>query len=447
MRKFCALAMGSVVALVGFAGAANASATVDLIWIDVSDTACTDDGRRDCPRLGTAVSAVDVGDDITLAVILTAGRNGSWGAGVSVDYTPTMPSYSVTGFKSLTTKLPKVWLPSNIGTTTNQSPFIDNINSAALPAVGLGIGLSSGASAYLGTVTFQKDVVGVSGTFEIAVGTDGPGNTDGVLDGSGRGITAATRFNSAYIVNLSSHRCEVDKKCSVGGSEPQDSCTAEPGEEVTYTYDVIEGCGTVIDDKLGVIGEWSGQTLSRTTTLTETTTNVARIERESCFCSDFHNDSVTVTVESPTPTPTPIASPTSTPTASPTPIASPTPTASPTSTPTASSTPTATPVAPIPCSTTWPSDSIVTIGKSNSPTNNSKVSHRITGNIVDPGALCSDSGACTAQRIPVCAGTGVRGNISCDAAGCSVGAVNVAEKYKSVSADGKDTDRMTLLPH
>jgi hypothetical protein len=433
MRKFTAVAMGSLVALVGFAGAAHASATVDLIWIDKTDATCTDDGRRDCPRLGAILSAVEVGDDITLAVILTAGRRGSWGAGVSVDYTQMEPFYSVTGFRSLATKLPKAWLPSKIGTTTNQSPFIDNINAAAAPTVGLGIGLPSGESAYLGTVTFHKDLR-ISGTFEIPVGTDGPGGTDDVLDGSGRTITATTTFNSAYIVNISALDCRVNKKCSVGGSEPQDSCTAYPGQVVTYTYEVIEGCGTVIDDKLGEIGYSDGQTLSRTTLLTETTTNVAHIEGEECFCSGSFSDSVTVTVESP-PTPTPAASPTPTPT--------PTPTAP-----------------PVPCSTTWPSDSIVTIGKSNSPTNNQKVSHRITGNIIDPGSVCPDAGACTAQRIPVCAGTGVsiavtgstdntnigKGVISCGAAGCIVGAVNVTEKYKSVSADGKDTDRMTLLP-
>jgi hypothetical protein len=84
----------------------------------------------------------------------------------------------------------------------------------------------------------------------------------------------------------------------------------------------------------------------------------------------------------------------------------------------------------------------------------------IIGNIIDPGAICSESGACTAHRIPVCAGTEVtivvtgstdntnvgRGNIACGEAGCTVGAINVTEKYKSVSADRKDTDRMTLLP-
>jgi hypothetical protein len=84
----------------------------------------------------------------------------------------------------------------------------------------------------------------------------------------------------------------------------------------------------------------------------------------------------------------------------------------------------------------------------------------ISGNIIDPDAVCSGDGVCTAQRIPVCAGSGVtiavtgsvdntnigKGNISCNAGGCIVGAVNVTEKYKSVSADGTDTDRITLLP-
>jgi len=89
-----------------------------------------------------------------------------------------------------------------------------------------------------------------------------------------------------------------------------------------------------------------------------------------------------------------------------------------------------------------------------------KVSHLITGNIIDPDAVCPDNGTCTAQRIPVCAGTGVtiavtgstdntnigKGSISCSEVGCIVGVVNVTEKYKSVSADGTDTDRVTLLP-
>ena len=141
--------------------------------------------------------------------------------------------------------------------------------------------------------------------FEITVGTDGPGETDGILDGVGNNINSTTTFNSAFILVPSPDHCEIDKKCSVGGSEPQDSCTADPGEEVTYTYDFIEGCGLVIDDKLGVIGEWKGQTLSRTTTLTEMTTNRAFFDLTECICvSSNPYDSVTVTVGAPTPTPT-----------------------------------------------------------------------------------------------------------------------------------------------
>ncbi len=129
----------------------------------------------------------------------------------------------------------------------------------------------------------------------------------------------------------------------------------------------------------------------------------------------------------------------------------------PTPTPTPAATPTA---GPVPCDAAWPVDAIVTIGKSNSASNNLKVSHLITGNIIDPAALCPEVGVCTAHRIPVCAATAVtiaitgstnntnigKGSISCDAAGCFASMVNVTEKYKSVSFDGKDTDRITLLP-
>ena len=84
----------------------------------------------------------------------------------------------------------------------------------------------------------------------------------------------------------------------------------------------------------------------------------------------------------------------------------------------------------------------------------------IIGNIVDPNRL-----GATAHRIPVCQGepitvvvtdqtgaptTTVGGSLSCQftsttTATCT-GVVNVTEKFKVVSSDGKDTDRMTLLP-
>jgi hypothetical protein len=87
------------------------------------------------------------------------------------------------------------------------------------------------------------------------------------------------------------------------------------------------------------------------------------------------------------------------------------------------------------------------------------VFHEISGNIINPGSLGN-----TAHRIPVCAGStvtvvvtdttnpggatntaGSDGQLTCNSAGCS-GQVNATAKYKSVSSDGKDTDRMTFLP-
>jgi hypothetical protein len=54
-------------------------------------------------------------------------------------------------------------------------------------------------TAYLGTVTFHKDSL-VNGTFEIAV--DAGGLNDGVLDGLGTDISAATTFNNAWLINV-----------------------------------------------------------------------------------------------------------------------------------------------------------------------------------------------------------------------------------------------------
>jgi hypothetical protein len=71
--------------------------------------------------------------------------------------------------------------------------------------------------------------------------------------------------------------CTLDKKCSVGGGATQDSCVAEEGAEVTYIYEVLAGnwVWEIEDDKLGVIGQSGGETLTRTATLTSTTTNYA----------------------------------------------------------------------------------------------------------------------------------------------------------------------------
>jgi len=200
------------VALAGFADAANASATVDLIWIDVSQTdssgnpICLLPENRNCPPDprsylgGSTIASVGFSEEITLGVILTAGPNGSIGAGVSVNYGDALPVLGVVGFQSLTTTSPRVYFPFNLGSTTDWPPYIDNINAASLPVGGYGIGLPPGVSAYLGTVSFHKDFL-ANGSFEISVGTDGPNRTDGVLDGAGNVISDTTTFNSAFLLD------------------------------------------------------------------------------------------------------------------------------------------------------------------------------------------------------------------------------------------------------
>jgi hypothetical protein len=99
----------------------------------------------------------------------------------------------------------------------------------------------------------------------------------------------------------------------------------------------------------------------------------------------------------------------------------------------------------------------MTLGKGQSSSNNSKVVNFITGNVIDPGSLGE-----TAHRIPVCAGSRVdiavsdstgtptltanSSGISCIESACVVEAIAEKQKYIARSSDGKDTDRITLLP-
>jgi hypothetical protein len=204
MRKFFAVAMGSFVALVGFASTANASSTVDLVWIDVTTTAtsgaviCLRAAKRDCPQLGTTTSSVLASDSITLGVILTAGPSGSAGGGVSVEYDGAIPSLVVDHFVAVTTTQPFFYLPQQLGVTADTGTTIDNINAAADIGLGLGIGMPPGTTAYLGTVTFHTDQV-INGTHEIVVGINGP--TDDLLRRDGT-LESGLVFNSAFVVNV-----------------------------------------------------------------------------------------------------------------------------------------------------------------------------------------------------------------------------------------------------
>ena len=172
-----AAAVGNVAALVGFAGAANASATIDLIW-DATGT--------------NEISDLVVPTTLTLNVILTAGPNGSVGASVSVDYSAVKGKLSVIAFSST----PGGALPIQFVSPTDTGSRIENLNSGSLPPF-LGTGLSEGQSHQLGTVTF--DTSGLIGNmFEIRSDANGP--NDSVLDFTGRDITATTTFNSAFLV-------------------------------------------------------------------------------------------------------------------------------------------------------------------------------------------------------------------------------------------------------
>ena len=152
MRKFFAVAVGSAVALVGFAGAANASATIDLIWADT-----------DTNRIGGFTSSVALSSDIILRVILHGSPAGALGSGVSVDYSAALPSLTVAEFAST---LSPPHLTTKFGTTINTGGRIVNLNAAAAPFANNGIGLPPGLNAQLGTVTFHNNG-SPTGTFEI----------------------------------------------------------------------------------------------------------------------------------------------------------------------------------------------------------------------------------------------------------------------------------------
>ena len=137
-------------------------------------------------------------------------------------------------------------------------------------------------------------------------------------------------------------------------------------------------------------------------------------------------------------------------------LAGPTTGPSPTAIPTPSPMPTPT-VPPGSCPEAWPLVTVLTIGKSNSPSNNAKVVHAITGFIIDPKSLSQE-----VNRVLVCQGTTVTvgvtdltggsalnlansSGITCDSSGCTVVNIQRKERYISRSADGTDTDRISLV--
>ena len=187
MRKFFAVALGSAVALAGFAGAANATATIDLIW--------TSSTNPDVIGLGTnTLEGVNPSDSITLSVILVAGAAGSSGAGVSIDYSDAIGKLGVIGYMAT----PGSAFPISFSPPIDTGSRVENINTVALIFSGIGTGLQDGQSAQLGTVTFHKDTL-VAETFVIT--SDILGGADSILDFDGNVINNAI-FNSAVLMNV-----------------------------------------------------------------------------------------------------------------------------------------------------------------------------------------------------------------------------------------------------
>jgi len=176
MRKFFVAAVVSAVALVGFAGVAGASATIDLIWNDTGT-----DTIADVPDTAA----------IRLNVILTAGPLGSQGAGVSVDYSQ-VAGLSVVTFSNTPAQ---PYLPTTLGDALDTGTRVEGINSAALIFLGFGTGLTAaGQSHQLGTITFSGSG-GSGGGFTLT--SDALGPNDGVLDLIGNNISGTTTFNTA----------------------------------------------------------------------------------------------------------------------------------------------------------------------------------------------------------------------------------------------------------
>jgi hypothetical protein len=226
-----AAAVGSGVALVGFAGAANASATIDLIWAHTGTN---------------EIRGVNSSSAITLQVILTAGPNGSQGGIVSVDYSAASSALAVLGFAST----PSGPLPVDVESTNDTGSRIENLNSAALPPY-VGTGLAAGQSHQLGTVTFHKNEV-AGGVWEIR--SDANSQNDSVLDLDGNDITATTRFNSAFLGDESPCICDfaIDINALRGGSP---TVTVNSTKDITAKARIAKGSAlpdTTVDTTLRI---------------------------------------------------------------------------------------------------------------------------------------------------------------------------------------------------
>jgi hypothetical protein len=177
MRKFFAAAVASAVALVGFAGSAIASATIDLLWPDGT----------------TMTDLVNEGDSAVVNVVLTAGPNSSDGGGLSIDYSSALGILQVTAV-SATHAAPLSGTGLGEPTDNPTTGIISNMNDFCF---GLNC-LVAGSSYLMGTITFQRTGAVGSGDKEIVPFVDTT-STDGLLDGLGSDVSSTSTFNSAFV--------------------------------------------------------------------------------------------------------------------------------------------------------------------------------------------------------------------------------------------------------
>ena len=175
----------SLVAVLGFAGSANADATVDLLWGGVSSAITGPDGSS---------------TTLVLAVVITAGASGVESFGLTVDYSSAAGKLAVIGYTNSANLGGGVPIfPLTLGLTADTGTSVTNINAGSLPVAFLGTGLFAGQSFLAGTITFHK-AAGV-GTFSLTPGIL-PASTDDIIGFGGGVISATTTFNGASITNI-----------------------------------------------------------------------------------------------------------------------------------------------------------------------------------------------------------------------------------------------------
>ena len=182
MRTVLVGMVGGLIALVGLAGTANASATVDLIWQSTGT--------------GT-ISGLAISDSITLDVVITAGPNGSNGGSLSIDYSAVVGTLSVTGFSNT---LDGFWFFSPGGAPTDPGDDIIHAVNAGSMCGAFGSCLANTESQRIGTVTFQVDAL-PGGSLEIFVGLfDGSDGVGDALGGDACPGGVGCTFNSGFAV-------------------------------------------------------------------------------------------------------------------------------------------------------------------------------------------------------------------------------------------------------